>query len=310
MAYLINIIMGQFYYRRIRQVIRYGWKDAGMISHLPDVKKFRLSIFFDILSCFRKYYIFSNQYKSKQVWKLSDEEKSSILEPLGNKNREKDQWLDIHYSDWKFLIKYTDLKWQKTPDKINKRRDAYIKHYGLGQGLHVQYGVIIICEHYSAGKITCGKNVLLARGCDIDYTGDIKIGDNVGISEGVKILTHNHSTGMDKTDLEKGCILTPITIHDNVWIGARAMIMPGVSEIGRGAVISADAYVNSKIPPYAIVMGNPAKIVGFKKSPEEILEYEKENYDEKDCIPADIIYGNYDKYFRGRWKEIKQWIKL
>jgi len=116
--------------------------------------------------------------------------------------------------------------------------------------------------------------------------------------------------GLDESNLDKGCILTPLVIQDFVWIGARAIIMPGVKEIGRYAMISADSFVNTKIPPYAIVMGNPAKIIGFMKTPEEILEYEKKRFEEKDRIPAEIIYGNYDKYFRSRWKEIKQWSKI
>lgn len=301
--------MGIIEKRRFRQIFVYGWKDAGEISRLPNVKKSRLSIFGDILSCFKNYYVFSNQYKSKQIWKLDDKDRLSILDKLGHENRKKDDWLEVHYSDWKFLNKYTSFKWQ-TPTKIKKRQEAYRKHYGFGDNVRVQYGVSLICEHYSVGKISCGKNVLFARNCDIDYTGDIKIGNHVSISEGVKILTHNHSTGMEKTDLEKGCILTPLTIHDNVWIGARAIIMPGVREIGRGAIISADSYVNSKIPPYAIVMGNPAKIIGFRMSIDEIVEYEKSHYEEKDCIPPEVLSKNYEKYFRSRWKDIKQWSRL
>ena len=158
--------------------------------------------------------------------------------------------------------------------------------------------------------IETGADCGFSEHVDVDFTGGLKLGNKVWLSEGVKVLTHNHSLGLDKSNLDKGCILTPLTLHDNVWVGARAIIMPGVKEIGRGAMISADSFVNSKIPPYAIVMGNPAKVIGFKKSPEEILEYEKEHYEEEDRIPTEIIYGNYDKYFRSRWKEIKQWSKL
>ena len=302
--------MRSFKTRRFFQVFQYGWRDSKEISNYPDVKKSRISIFFDIISCFTNHYVFSNQYKKNKLWALSEKDKLEIVEKIGATNKKKDEWLDLHFSDWNFLCKYTGLEWQKTPDRINKRKEAYRLHYGLGENVSVQNGVTIICEHYSIGKILCGKNVHFARNVDIDYTGDLSIGNNVFFSEGVKVLTHNHSTGFDKSNLEKGCIITPVSIQDNVWIGARAIIMPGVKEIGRGAVISADSFVNSKIPPYAIVMGNPAKIIGFKKSPEEILEYEKEHYDEKDRIPADIIIGNYDKYFRSRWKDIKQWIKL
>jgi acyl-[acyl carrier protein]--UDP-N-acetylglucosamine O-acyltransferase len=88
------------------------------------------------------------------------------------------------------------------------------------------------------------------------------------------------------------------------------MIMPGVSEIGRGAIIAAGTIVKQKIPPYAIVMGNPSKIVGFRFTPEEIVDIEKERYDKDDCTPIELLQKNYEKFFRNRWKEIKEWNKL
>lgn len=302
--------MGFMRRKRLSQVIKYGWKDAKEIATLEGVKRSRFAIFFDILSCFNKFYIFSNQYKNIKVWNLSEQERISLFETIGNKNKKKDQWVDTHYDDWKFLSKYTSLSWQETPEKIKERKDAYRIHYGLGENVAVQYGVTIICEHFSKGKITCGKHVLFARNVDIDYTGDLSIGDNVSFSEGVKVLTHNHTIDLGDKGLDKGCIPTPLKINDNVWIGARAIIMPGVKEIGRGAIISADSYVNSKIPPYAIVLGNPAKIVGFRMPLEEIIEYEKSHYGEKDCIPSDILANNYEKYFQSRWKDIKQWRRI
>lgn len=295
---------------RFRQIIKFGWKDAKEIAAFEGVKKSRITLFLDIISCFRNYYVFSNQYKRNKLWALFANERLEIVEKIGATNKKKDDWLDRHYADWNFLSKYTGFEWQRTPEKINKRKEAYRIHYGLGENVSVQYGVTFICEHYLIGKITCGNNVHFARNVDIDYTGDLTIGNNVFFSEGVKVFTHNHSIGFDKSNYEKSCIITPLTLQDNVWIGARAVIMPGVREIGRGAIISAGSFVNSKIPPYAIVMGNPAKIVGFKKSPEEILEYERGQYEEKNSISEEIIYGNYDKYFRKRWKEIKQWSRL
>ena len=155
--------MGFMKNRRIRQIIKYGWKDAGKIVSSPDVKKSRIAVFLDIWSCFRKYYLFSNQYKDNKFWSLEENERCEMARKIGNINKEKDNYVDVHYSDWRFLSKYTSLKWQNSPEKIRLRNVAYIKHYGLGEQLYVQYGVTIICEHYSVGKITCGKHVLLSR---------------------------------------------------------------------------------------------------------------------------------------------------
>ena len=301
--------MGYIKRRRLSQIFQYGWKDAGEISKHYDVNKSRISLFFDILSCFCKFYIFSNQYKSKQIWKLNDKERLSILTTLGNNNKKKDEWLELHYSDWNFICKYASFKWQKTPSRINKRQEAYRKHYGYGGNVHIQYGVTIVCEHYSVGKITCGKNVLFARNVDIDYTGDLSFENGVKLSEGVKILTHDHNLDFNQRDsLRHGLIKTPLIIRDNVGIGAHALIMPGVSEIGRRAMISSNAVVKRQVPPYAIVMGNPARIVGFRYSPAIIAEFEEENYPEEERIPLEVLEENYKKYYLSKLSEIKAFL--
>ena len=109
------------------------------------------------------------------------------------------------------------------------------------------------------------------------------------------------------TDETKGSIPTPLIIGDRVWIGTRCTILPGVSEIGRGALIAANTTINKKVPPYAIVMGNPAKIVGFRMRPEKIIAFEESIYSEEERIPIQVLKDNYDKYYRSRWREIKNW---
>ena len=59
----------------------------------------------------------------------------------------------------------------------------------------------------------------------------------------------------------------PIIVHDDVWIGARAMILAGV-ELGQGAIVGAGAVVAKSVPPYAIVVGNPARIIRYRFAPE------------------------------------------
>lgn len=265
--------------KRIRQIIWYGWKDAGEISKYPDINKSRISIFLDIWQCFKKYYIFSNQYKKQKVWELSDSERLELADTQGRVNRNKDEWVDVYKEDWRFLNKYTSLKWQKSLKKVIKRRDAYIKHYGLGEDLHIQYGVTFICEHFSVGKITCGKNVMFARNCDIDYTGDIEIGDNACILEGAKILTHAHDNYHFKKDSDlipfsNRAFKTNLKIGKRALICARAVILPGVTEIGEGAIIQAGAVVDKPVPPNVIVAGVPAQVV--RKIPANLRKKKEE----------------------------------
>ena len=82
------------------------------------------------------------------------------------------------------------------------------------------------------------------------------------------------------------------------------------AEIGRGSIIGAGSVVRKKIPPYSIVMGNPAKIVSFVFTPEEILEHERILYKEEERIPFEILKHNYEKYYLSRIKEINSYIRL
>ena len=297
-------------FRRIRQVCKYGWIDAIALSGEDGVQKGTWSIFFDILHCFFRYYVWSNQYRMEKLHLLSGQQKKEICLKYQAKNTKRDQWVKEFFDSYKFLHKWSRFKYETSAGRQAKRRAAYRKQYSLGERCFVGYDVIFHKHHYTDSRIVTGADCGFSEHVDIDYTGGMTLGDKVWFSGGVKVLTHNHPLGFDVFDLEKGCIPTPLTIRDHVWIGTRAIIMPGVTEIGRGAMISANSFVNTKIPPYAIVRGNPAKIIGFKKTPEEIIEYERNHYNENDRIPVDVIFRNYEKYYLSRCKELKEWKRL
>ena len=295
--------------RRIQQVCEYGWKDAIALSQEESVNKGKLSIFLDILSCFFKYNVWSNQYKKEKLHLLSGNQKKEICLKYQEKNTKRDLWVKSLYNNYRFLEKWSKFKYDATPRTQQKRCKAYQKHYDLPADCFIGHSVFIQKRHYQDSTIKLGSHCLIASNTDVDYTGNIILENNVSMSEGVRVLTHNHQIGLEDRDEKKGCICTPLTIRDRVWIGTRAIIMPGVNEIGRAAVIAAGACVRSIVPPYAVVMGNPAKIVGFRLPPKEIVEYEKEHYPESERIPLEVLEKNYDKYFKNRIKEIKEFVK-
>lgn len=100
-----------------------------------------------------------------------------------------------------------------------------------------------------------------------------------------------------------------IIINEDVWIGAHVTLLQGVN-IGRGCEVGAGSVVRGNIPPYAVVIGNPCKVVGFRFTPEEIIEHEKKQYEEADRLPKDLLQKNYEKYFLNKMKEIKQFTKI
>jgi acetyltransferase-like isoleucine patch superfamily enzyme len=99
-----------------------------------------------------------------------------------------------------------------------------------------------------ATSITVGKSVVIGRHCHI--AGGVLIFDsNAHPADPTLRLV-----GLPPGDVE----VRPITVEDNVWIGARAIVHPGVT-IGEGSVVSAGSVVMADVPPFTIVAGNPAR---------------------------------------------------
>ena len=96
----------------------------------------------------------------------------------------------------------------------------------------------------------------------------VTIGNYLMMAEDVVFIGGGHEfTKLDvpmghQPDLPK----TPLKIDDDVWIGARAMILPGCRHIGKGAIIGAGSVVTKDVPDYTIVGGNPAKVIKYRNS--------------------------------------------
>ena len=141
-----------------------------------------------------------------------------------------------------------------------------------------------------------------------------------GAAEELMVITGNHMSivGLDVkhvTDEVKdiqdvhGEYDRDVIVDEDVWMGARVSLLSGV-HIGRGAEIGTGAVVRGSIPPYAVVIGNPAKVVGFRFTPEEIIEHEKILYPENERLPLELLEKNYKKYFLDHIKEIKAYTGL
>jgi maltose O-acetyltransferase len=108
-------------------------------------------------------------------------------------------------------------------------------------------------------RLIIGQNCSINIGCFLDLGAKITIGDNVSIGHQVMVLTTSHKMG--SAQRRAGELTTlPVTIEDGAWIGARSIILPGVT-IGAGAIISAGAVVNKDVPPNTVAAGSPARVV-------------------------------------------------
>ncbi|MBW4518926.1 MAG: acyltransferase [Scytolyngbya sp. HA4215-MV1] len=122
-----------------------------------------------------------------------------------------------------------------------------------GEDCHFYFPFYII----NPGNLEIGNGVSIGTYVHMWCQGGITIGNRVLIASHTAItsVTHNHS----KADMRKDTIRQPVIIEDDVWIGAHAVILPGIT-IGKGAVIGANSVVTKDVAPYSIMIGSPAKV--------------------------------------------------
>lgn len=138
-------------------------------------------------------------------------------------------------------------------------RSVYLRkvmRVSLGKDTHVSMRVFIT-GYPARANIAIGDNCVINRDSYLDGRVGIVIGNNVNISFQTCILSLHH----DHNEPTFPAVGGTVTIHDHAWIGARAIILPGVT-IGQGAVVAAGAVVNRDVGDYEVVGGVPAKKIG------------------------------------------------
>ena len=245
---------------RIRQVVKYGWQHAGQISQEVYYGKKRLSVFFDIFGCYRKYGMWSNQYLKERFWVLDKTQRASIGHRYYEANQKREAWLKDFYENREFYIKYGNIKYERESLRA-KRNEAYTKRYNAGKNLFVENDVNISRQHYLDGTISIGDNVLLAKHVFIDYSGEVIVKNNIQLTNGVIIETHHHAFHSDPKVSRDIVLPTTLVIEDGAIIGSCAIILSSCHYIGKHARVGAGAVVTKDVPDYAVVVGVPAKIV-------------------------------------------------
>lgn len=138
-------------------------------------------------------------------------------------------------------------------------RGLFFRLFGgkLGSGCRICFGV----EVRGFSKITIGDRTLVGTRSIIDGRGTVTIGSDVNLSSEVMVWSLKH----DHADPAFATLAATVRIEDYVWIGPRAIIMPGVT-IGQGAVVCGAAVVTRSVSPHTIVAGIPAKEIGQRQS--------------------------------------------
>jgi acetyltransferase-like isoleucine patch superfamily enzyme len=138
----------------------------------------------------------------------------------------------------------------------------FIRHIFIRRILSIRMGSessIAMGVFITGNRITIGSNTVINRGVYLDGRAALFIGNNVNISHQTLIQTLTH----DSQSPYFIAVEKPVVINDHVWIGAQALICPGVT-IGEGAIVGAGAVVTKNVDPYTIVAGNPARKIKMR----------------------------------------------
>lgn len=127
---------------------------------------------------------------------------------------------------------------------------------GKGSAIHMY------ARFYKPAGISIGKDTIIGEFSVLDGRAPLTIGDHVDIAS--EVMFYNAEHDVNAADFAAPTV-GPITVGNYVFIGPRAIILPNVT-IGEGAVIGAAAVVTKDVPPYAIIGGVPAKVIGERKN--------------------------------------------
>ena len=143
--------------------------------------------------------------------------------------------------------------------RINPFQENIIDWHEKGER-YAGAGSVIYESATIMGDVRIGENAWIGEGCLVDGSGGLTIGNHVVLACGVHIYTHDTV----KWALSGGLAQykhAPVTIGDNVFVGAQSVITCGV-DIGSHVLVCANATVTESVPSYSIVAGTPARIIG------------------------------------------------
>lgn len=130
----------------------------------------------------------------------------------------------------------------------------------FGDGSVVMKGVNVSNPY----NLSVGENSGLGINAYLSCVAEVSIGDRVLMGPDVMIFTSDHNwCGIDKTYFNKGMSEAPVIIEDDVWIGARSIILKGI-KVGKGATIAAGSVVTKDVESMSVVGGVPAKFIKYK----------------------------------------------
>jgi len=185
-----------------------------------------------------------------------------IFLEMGSGKMRRNFWFFVYYA----LARHLPCSYARWGGPLFKSFRAF-----LGRRLLAECGENVNIE--SGARFGRGTNIWLGHesdlGVDCALHGEVHIGNNSFMGPEVVIWTQNH--GFARADIpmmhQEMQPEFPVWIGDDVWIGTRAILLPGV-HIGNHAIVGAGAVVTSDVPDWAIAVGNPARVIRYRKPQE------------------------------------------
>lgn len=153
------------------------------------------------------------------------------------------------------------LLWLLPEQSVPRLRAAVYRMMGLriGKRTLIRGAMYLSGPPGCFARLTVGQYCFFTAPIRIDLNAPVSVGDGVTIGHDVSLLTSGHEIGGPSRRCGSPAP-KPIHIHDGSWIGAHALVLPGVS-IGEGAIVAAGATVVRDVAPHTIVAGSPARVV-------------------------------------------------
>ena len=162
------------------------------------------------------------------------------------------------------------------------------------------------CHIESPRMVTVEENVNIRYGLQVlnAKTEEVIIKRNSTLAPNVTMVPNNHipTVGIPIFLLTSSHVndkTSKIVIEEDCWVGTNSILLEGC-RLGRGSVVGAGSIVTKKVPPYAVVVGIPAKIVAVKFSIEQILDHERILYKEEDRMSINELEDLFRNYFQGK----------
>jgi acetyltransferase-like isoleucine patch superfamily enzyme len=176
-------------------------------------------------------------------------------------------WYLVRY--WRFLLFKMRNPHVITRGFVFFDRGAHVycrRGYGrliLGRWVHLGVNTALRCHE---GTLTLGDKSVLARDISINCYLDVEIGDSALIADAVYISDFDHRfADLERPIKDQGITKARVRVERDVWLGTKVTVCRGVV-IGEGAVVGANAVVTRDLPPFAVAVGAPARIIRDRRT--------------------------------------------